>query len=51
MKEFKVKSVKVPDNVEVTFFKEEFYKDEHVSTDKNLDCLPTPFNLSFMQMR
>lgn len=48
MKNFKVKSVKVPENVKITFFKEEFYKDDHVTAEESLDCLTTPFDLSFM---
>lgn len=51
LKQFRVKSVKVPENVEVTFFKEEQYEDEHMTTDKHLECLDTPFNLSFLQLK
>jgi hypothetical protein len=48
MKEFRVKSIKVPDGVEVSLFKEENFNNEELTADQGIDCLTTPFNLNFL---
>jgi hypothetical protein len=51
LRQFRVRSVKVPDDIEVTFYLQTHYKEEHITTDHNLECLDVPFNLSFLQLK
>lgn len=48
MKLFKIKSVKVPAGLRVTFYRQEDYVEERMVTEVDVACLDKPFNLNLI---
>ena len=48
MKQFRVRSVKVPQGIRVTFYREEEYVEEKLTTEVDIPCLDKPFNLALL---
>lgn len=50
MKNFKVKSIKVPEGVQVTFFNKPNFDDERLHTKQEMECLETPLRLNLLEL-